>query len=230
HAVVVVADIGVGLDAATRARLVQPFVPGDRSLDRGCGGLGLGLALVKGLVELHGGEVGVFSDGLGTGTRFTLKLPVQEAEVEAAPMLRASAAPQRAGAAARRVLVVEDNEDAADSLREVLEIAGHQVAVAHDGLEGLAKARELFPQIILCDIGLPVMDGYALARALRRDASLSSTFLVALTGYARPEDVRRAHEAGFDRHLAKPPALETLDRVIAETPVRDVVAGAGPGS
>jgi two-component system CheB/CheR fusion protein len=126
----------------------------------------------------------------------------------------------------RRVLVIEDNKDAAGSLVEALELSGHRVAVAFDGEAGVAKAREFRPEVVLCDIGLPAgMDGYAVARALRRDPQNASAYLVALTGYAQPEDQRRALEAGFDMHLAKPPDLATLERVLEQMPAHGTQAG-----
>ncbi len=123
------------------------------------------------------------------------------------------------------MLVVEDNQDAADTLCECLGLTGHRVEVAYDGKEGLAKAREFRPEVVLCDIGLPEVDGFEVARALRQDSTLSAAFLVALTGYARTEDVRRAQLAGFDRHMAKPPDLEALERLIAEAPAHGTAAG-----
>ena len=116
----------------------------------------------------------------------------------------------------KRVLIVEDNKDAADSLQEALQLAGHDAVVAYDGHTGLLKAREYRPEIVICDIGLPEMDGYDFARAIRADAALGEVLLVALTGYAGPEDRRRAREAGFDRHIAKPPSIEELEQVLAD--------------
>jgi CheY-like chemotaxis protein len=122
------------------------------------------------------------------------------------------------GRARRRVLIIEDNADAAESLELVLMIGNHEVAVARDGPTGIAQARQFRPDIVLCDVGLPGMDGYEIARALRADETLRGTFLVALTGYARPEDIQRAADAGFDRHLAKPPDPERLLQQIEEIP------------
>jgi two-component system CheB/CheR fusion protein len=116
------------------------------------------------------------------------------------------------------VLIIEDNLDSASSLREVLELHRHQVEIASSGPEGIAKARELHPEIVLCDIGLPGMDGYEVARAIRSDRSLDGTYLIALSGYASAEDVLRASKNGFDRHIAKPPSLEELERILAEAP------------
>lgn len=214
-AVVEIADDGMGMEALTIGQLFQPFAQADRGLDRSQGGLGLGLALVKGLVDLHGGEVRAHSDGPGRGSRFTVTLPLEQ---RATPEEQATAS--RDEKAERSVLIIEDNLDAAESLGQVLGLAGHHVAIAFNGAEGVAKAHELAPDIVLCDIGLPGgMDGYAVARALRHGAEQSSAFLVALTGYAQPEDQRRALEAGFDAHLAKPPDLEALNQMIARAPV-----------
>jgi two-component system CheB/CheR fusion protein len=119
---------------------------------------------------------------------------------------------------ARRVLVIEDNADTADTMAEALSLVGHDVRKAYDAREGLRQARSFHPEVVFCDIGLPIMDGYALARAFRGEAALKGTYLVALTGYAQPADVQRAIEAGFDRHVAKPPDLDELARVLADAP------------
>jgi len=210
-AVLEVSDTGVGIDAATLERIFEPFAQGDRSLDRSRGGLGLGLALVKGMIELHGGRALAHSDGPGYGARFTLRLPLDE---EAAPALRCAAV-NAAQPIVRRVLVIEDNRDAAESFRDALMLAGHDVTVAYDGATGLANARELAPDVILCDIGLPGdIDGYGVARSLRQDPRGAAVFLVALTGYAQPEDRQLALDAGFDTHVAKPPDLNFLRQLV----------------
>jgi len=211
QAVISVSDTGVGMPPEVLARLFQPFMQADTTLDRSKGGLGLGLALVKGLVELHGGTIDAHSDGLGRGAEFIVRLPLAIEAGAAAEAKRASSKP-----AGRRVLIIEDNIDAADSLREVLEFGEHEIVVAYNGPEGVAKAREFRPEVVLCDIGLPGMDGFDVARAFRADEGLKGTYLVALSGYALPEDVQRAQEAGFDRHLAKPPSLEKIEEVLAD--------------
>ncbi|HTP24571.1 MAG TPA: ATP-binding protein, partial [Anaeromyxobacteraceae bacterium] len=209
RAVVRVADTGVGMAAATLEGLFQPFMQADKTLDRSNGGLGLGLALVKGLVELHGGEVSAHSEGPGKGAEFVVRLPLEEvAEAESKPTEATS------DRHARRVLIIEDNVDAADSLRDALEVGGHQAAVAYNGPDGIAKAREVKPEVLLCDIGLPGMDGYEVAKIFREDEALRGIVRVALSGYALPEDLQRAQEAGFEHHLAKPPSIEKLDELL----------------
>jgi two-component system, chemotaxis family, CheB/CheR fusion protein len=205
-----VIDTGAGMDQAVLRRLFQPFMQADTTLDRTKGGLGLGLALVKGLVEMHGGVVRAHSEGLGRGAEFVIELPLEE---QKAAQLDAPTAP---ATESRRVLIIEDNVDAADSLRELLAFYGHTVEVAYSGLEGFAKAREFGPQVVLCDIGLPGMDGFEIARAFKSDEWLRRITLIALTGYALPEDLQRAADAGFARHVAKPPSPEELQRVLRE--------------
>jgi CheY-like chemotaxis protein/two-component sensor histidine kinase len=212
RAILTVRDTGAGIEPEMLPRLFQAFAQADATLDRSKGGLGLGLALVKGLVEMHGGSVSAASDGPGAGAAFTITLPL---DVTAARTLPAW--PDRGVAAVpRRVLVIEDNEDAANSLREVLELDEHVVDVAYTGREGIEKAQVFHPDVVLCDIGLPEMDGYEVARTIRADPALSRVALVAVSGYAQPEDVETAREAGFDAHLAKPPSIDTLERTLAE--------------
>jgi PAS domain S-box-containing protein len=211
RAEVAVRDTGVGIEAAELARIFQPFAQADRTLARTRGGLGLGLSLVKGIVELHGGSVVARSDGAGRGAEFVISLP-SFADAEASPGVRTRAgAPSR-----RRILIVEDNVDAGDSLADVLRLDGHEVLLARDGRSGLASALDFEPEVVLCDVGLPDLDGYEVARALRAQATLGSCRLVALTGYAQPEDRERARQAGFDHHIAKPPDLEALREVLAD--------------
>jgi signal transduction histidine kinase len=208
--VIRVADNGVGMNAESMSSLFEPFMQAAATLDRSKSGLGIGLALVKGMVELHGGRVDAHSDGPGQGAVFEVRLPLGLGPEKRGPDLsRATTARQH------RILIIEDNHDAAESLREVLEISGHAVLVAHDGHEGLMRARESHPDLIICDIGLPGMDGFQVARAVREDNALKGTLLVALSGYAQPEDLERAHEAGFNHHLAKPPSLEKLEEILS---------------
>jgi PAS domain S-box-containing protein len=211
YAVVAVADTGVGIAEDVLPRVFEPFVQGDGTLDRRQGGLGLGLSLVKGLVEMHGGTVEARSDGPGRGAELSIRLP----------LLAEPPQPERRGprsaprTRSRRVLVVEDNVDAAHTLRDVLQLAGHDVEVVHDGVQGVARARESRPDVVVCDIGLPGKDGYEVARELRATPDLAGVLLVAVTGYALPEDQRRAAAAGFDAHLSKPVAPDDIQRVVA---------------
>jgi two-component system CheB/CheR fusion protein len=210
-----VADTGVGIAPEMLARLFEPFAQADTTLDRSKGGLGLGLALSKGLVELHGGAISAHSPGLGQGAEFVLRLPLA-LEKGAADTPALSRTPVPGGR--RRVLIIEDNIDAADSLREALEFSEHEVEVAYNGPSGIAKARARKPEVVFCDIGLPGMDGFDVARAFRADNALKGAYLVALSGYAQPGDVLRAAEAGFDQHLAKPPSLERLEQTLERVP------------
>jgi two-component system, chemotaxis family, CheB/CheR fusion protein len=197
------------------ADLFRPFTQADRTLDRSAGGLGLGLALVRGLIELHGGEVFMNSAGPGQGTEITLSVPV-----ESAPETLSQEQSQPSRSTARRVLIIEDNADAAESLKEALELDGHHVELASSGPAGLEHARACAPDVVLCDIGLPMMDGYEVARLFRADGALRGVPLVALTGYALAADQKKALDAGFDRHLSKPADLGGLQRILAELPSR----------
>jgi two-component system CheB/CheR fusion protein len=210
RAVVEVADTGIGMEPDMLPRLFQPFAQGERSLARTRGGLGLGLALVKGLVEQHGGTVMGTSEGPGRGARFKLTLPVDD---QPAPAPQLSAAQPVAGRGLK-VLLIEDNVDAADSLAALLDLDGYQVMVSYGAKDGIAKAHAFKPHVLLCDVGLPDMSGYDVARAFRDDAALKDVLLVALTGYAGPEDQHRAAESGFKRHFPKPPDLPALEGLL----------------
>ena len=211
-AVLSVRDTGIGMDADMLARLFEPFSQADRSLARSRGGLGLGLALVKGLAELHGGGVRASSPGAGWGSEFVVRLPLADAGAGAARLAGAAAG----GGPSLRVLIIEDNHDTAESLRLMLTLSGHEAAVAYTGRAGLEAARGFRPEVVLCDIGLPGgMDGYAIARALRADPELFRVVAVALSGYGQEEDQRKARQAGFDHHLTKPARPEELERVLA---------------
>jgi two-component system CheB/CheR fusion protein len=208
-AVLRIRDTGIGMDDKTLSALFVPFMQACQPLDRRGGGLGLGLSLVKMLVELHGGTVAASSEGPNMGTEVMLRLPLAPAPAPAKRvMLQVAASP-------RRVLVIEDNADAAEGLCSALEIAGHVVRVAHDGSSGIAMARAFRPNVIVCDIGLPGMNGYDVARALCADATVTPAVLVALSGYALPQDRERSESAGFAYHLGKPPNLRELQEVIA---------------
>jgi PAS domain S-box-containing protein len=211
EAVITVRDTGIGIEPEMLPWLFETFTQADRSLARSRGGLGLGLALVKGLVELHGGQVRAASAGAGQGAVFTVTLPMS-ALPESAPAPIAPAGPVRA----RRVLIIEDHGDAAHSMRDLLEAFGHTVRVACTGPEGVAAAREFAPEVVLCDLGLPGMSGFEVAAQLRQAPEFARTRLIALSGYGQDEDRRRAREAGFDRHLTKPVEIGTLQPLLDE--------------
>ena len=218
HAVVTVGDNGIGIEPEMLPRLFDVFAQADRTLERTRGGLGLGLSVVKGLIDLHGGQVEAASKGPGRGAEFTVRLPVEATPPTLTDTSTSSAAnattavPSRAGL---RVLVVEDQRDAAASLRMLLEMLGHETRVAYTGPDGVRAAEEWRPDIVLCDIGLPGLDGYGVARELRLNPITAHVRLLALTGYGTDEDRRLTREAGFDLHLTKPVAPEILQDVLA---------------
>jgi len=209
RAEVSVADSGSGIAPDVLPYVFEVFSQAEQSLDRSMGGLGVGLAVVKGLIDLHGGEVTARSEGEGKGAEFTLSLPltsrvpVQEPEAVAA-------------LEGRRILVVEDNPDAAATMRDFLELSGHEVELASSGADGVEAARQFHPEVVLCDIGLPGMDGFAVAAELRRDPTTADAQLIAVTGYGRDEDRRRSKAAGFDLHLTNPVDPAQLRQVIQQ--------------
>ena len=211
---IAVRDNGIGMAPDVAARAFDLFAQAERSSDRASGGLGLGLALVKSLVELHGGTVGCASPGIGMGSTFVVSLPSLDAE-------QGGERPRDQGAAAHglpgalRILVVDDNVDAATMLAMVLEAAGHGVLVEHTPERALRRAREAAPQVCLLDIGLPGMDGTELARRLRAQPETAGAVLVAVTGYGQDSDRDRALEAGFDHHLVKPIDTAGLEALLA---------------
>jgi CheY-like chemotaxis protein len=211
-----VQDTGIGIAPEMLARVFEPFSQAERSLDRTRGGLGLGLALVKGIVELHGGEVRAASRGLGHGATFTIRLPViASPEPDETPAPAAPSAPARL-----RVLVVEDNRDAAETLSDLLGLFGCTVEVTHSGAEAVEVADSFRPEVVLCDLGLPGMDGYQVAAALRRQPATSVARLIAISGYGQEDDRRRSREAGFDLHLTKPIDAEELQRLLQLQPAQ----------
>jgi CheY-like chemotaxis protein len=212
RAVLAVRDTGAGIDPELLPRLFDVFSQDDRSLDRSRGGLGLGLALVKGLVQLHGGEARVASAGRGRGAEFSVLLPACPEPPAVTGLPSAASRPRKR----LRILVVEDNRDSAETLRMLLQMFGHDVTVAHNGTEGVQAAKRLHPEVVLCDIGLPGLDGYGVVGELRRDPETAGARVIAVTGYGAEEDRRRSQEAGFDMHLTKPLDPDALEEVFAE--------------
>jgi PAS domain S-box-containing protein len=210
--VVKVKDTGIGIAPDMREKIFGMFTQADRSLSRADGGLGIGLNLVFRLVELHGGRVQVLSEGPDRGSEFVVRLPV---------VLAPGKGPQREdGEPARpshkyRILVVDDNKDAAKSLAFLLEITGHDARTAHDGLEAVEAARTFCPEVVLLDIGMPKLSGYDACRKIRAETWGEDMVLVAVTGWGQEDDKRRSREAGFDFHLLKPINFPDLERLLA---------------
>ena len=206
-----IADTGAGIDKALLARLFVPFAQGPRGDDGMTGGLGLGLAIARSLVELHGGTIAATSEGRGHGTRVIVTFP---------PALQLSAPPPPPAAerarTSLRVLVVDDNVDAAESLRMILELVGHRARTVYIGRDAIGAAERWQPDVLICDIGLPGgMDGHEVARRFRSHPTLRNAYLIALTGWGQDEDRRRSHEAGFDLHLTKPIDPDDIEAVLA---------------
>jgi signal transduction histidine kinase len=209
--VVAVEDGGIGFSPAAAPRLFDPFVQVNPTLERSAGGLGMGLTIVKRLVELHGGSVEAHSEGAGKGARFVVRLPLAAGAVEPA-----SPARQPGGARRRRIVIVEDNLDIRETLRVMLTMWGHEVTMAGDGRAGVERVLEDRPDVALIDIGLPEMNGYDVARAIRARLPDGRLRLIALTGYGQPADRELALQAGFDAHLLKPVAADVLQRELVE--------------
>ena len=212
HAVIRVRDDGVGIAAEKLPRVFDMFMQGDTAIERANGGLGLGLTLAKSLVEKHGGSVQAFSDGPGRGSEFVVRLPLAQQAVPADAAPPAAAAPSIAG---RRILVVDDNRDAAQTLALLLSLDGGQTRVAHDGHEALDVAAQMQPEVVLLDIGLPKLNGYEVAERMRQQPWGEHITLVALTGWGQEEDRRKSAQAGFDAHLVKPVDYDALLRLLA---------------
>jgi signal transduction histidine kinase/CheY-like chemotaxis protein len=211
-ALVEVRDSGVGMAPRMLPRVFELFTQADATLDRAQGGLGIGLTLVKTLVEMHGGRVGALSEGIGKGSTFRVHLPLSHEDQTANQPAGSAGSPGRRF----RILVVDDNADSAESLAMVLSLAGHETRTAHSGVAGLKVAREFRPEVILLDIGLPSMDGYEVAREIRASYGAQPVTVIAMTGYGSEEDRRKSREAGFDIHLVKPLDLDSLRRTLQE--------------
>jgi CheY-like chemotaxis protein/anti-sigma regulatory factor (Ser/Thr protein kinase) len=207
---VAVADDGDGIPADLLPTMFEPFVQGKQPLDRSVGGLGLGLALCHRLATAHGGTLHATSDGPGKGSTFTIRLPRAAPPDEPAQSSAGASAP----AVRNRVLVIEDQQDARDSLRMLLELDDHVVEAAATGREGVAKFDAFHPDVVLVDIGLPEMNGYEVARAIRSRASGTRVRMIALTGYGQPSDELGSIDAGFDYHVTKPVDYERLKELM----------------
>jgi signal transduction histidine kinase/ActR/RegA family two-component response regulator len=212
EAMIVVRDNGRGISRSLLPKVFDLFVQGERGPDRRDGGLGIGLTLVRTLVELHGGDVEAYSSGPGEGAMFTVRWPLAS-RATATGRIQAVERPIAAGPL--RVLIVDDNMDAAEMLAAVVSALGHEIMLAHDGLDGLKVAREFAPHVALLDIGLPTLDGYELAMRMHAVAECADTRLIAVTGYGRPEDRERSRRAGFMHHLVKPVDFAMLRALLA---------------
>jgi two-component system CheB/CheR fusion protein len=210
-AILRVRDTGIGIAAEMLPRVFDTFVQAERRLDHSTGGLGVGLSLVRRLVELHDGTISVHSEGTGLGTEFTVRLPaLPEQPPCQGPAAQAGDASPDLAAPPRRVLVVDDNVDAANSLAQLLRLQGHQARVAYEGAQALTAITAETPELVILDLGMPTMDGFELARTLRSRPETKDVLMLALTGLAQEEDRRRCSEAGFDGHLLKPVELPAL--------------------
>ena len=212
-----VRDRGIGLTRDQISEVFELFAQVDTSVERARGGLGIGLTLVKQLVEMHGGNIRVDSAGLGQGSCFSITLPLREAPLVEAP--KPSVRPQ-APAGSRRILVLDDNRDAADTLAMMLELLGHDVRRLYDPFEALEEVERFDPDLVFLDIGMPNLSGYELARRLRAQPRGDERVLVAVTGWGQPDDRRRTAEAGFDHHLVKPPDLDIVREICNDTTPR----------
>jgi len=218
EAVIRVRDNGLGIAKETLPYVFDLFTQAEWSLDHSQGGMGIGLALVRRLVDLHGGAIIAHSEGLGQGSEFVVRLPAlpQQTDGQEIPAVEEQMTLNTTGTLSRRVLVVDDNVDAAETLAMIMKLSGHEVQSVHHGLAALEASRTFRPHVVLMDIGLPRMDGYEVARRLRRMPDMSNTLLIALTGYAQDDDRRRSQEAGFNFHLAKPVDSRKLQEIITK--------------
>jgi two-component system CheB/CheR fusion protein len=206
-----VRDNGIGISAQMLPQLFDPFAQADSSLDRGHGGLGIGLTLVRSLAEMHGGTADAASDGVGCGSEFTIRLPRAEQATK-----DVKGQDRQRSRRSRRILIVDDNHDAASTLALVLSFYDHVTKVAHNGSDAISETEQFKPEIVLLDIGLPEMDGYEVARRIRQLRQAREILLIAITGYGQPNDRIRSQEAGFDHHLVKPVDIPQLLRLCSE--------------
>jgi CheY-like chemotaxis protein/two-component sensor histidine kinase len=217
EAVVQFKDSGVGIPSNRLDSIFEMFTQVDRNLENTQGGLGIGLSLVKRLVEMHGGSVEAFSEGPGRGSEFVIRLPVARHKARVEPTIQPAADPDPV-LPRRRVLIVDDDNDSAASLAMLLQVSGQETHTAHDGLEALKAAERLQPDVILLDVGLPKLNGYEVCRQLRQQLWGKRVVIVAVTGWGQDEDREKSMAAGFDAHLVKPPDYAALMRLLAMRP------------
>jgi PAS domain S-box-containing protein len=211
QAVVCVRDSGVGINPENLSRIFEPFMQINSHMDKRSGGLGLGLSIVKAIAQLHGGDAGVYSEGEGMGSSFFIRLPAVKDDTSGGE--ESEPAAEKANL---KVLLIEDNRDYSEMTCELLRFLGHEVVSAADGLEGIEKANEYFPDVIICDIGLPGINGFETARRIREEESIKNVFLVSLTGYAGPQYAVDSEKAGFDMHITKPVDIDALRHIFNE--------------
>jgi CheY-like chemotaxis protein len=209
---VVVKDNGIGIPGESLPSIFDMFSQVDRSIERSTGGLGIGLALVKGLTEMHGGTVVAQSDGVGSGSTFVVTLPTIADESQ---LDDASSSSILSSLTPRRILVVDDSRDGAESLGMMLELAGHEVAIAYDGLEAIERAAQFRPEVILMDVGMPRLNGLDATRRIRQEPWGKTAAIIALTGWGQECDREQSREAGCNGHLVKPVAPADLQRILA---------------
>jgi signal transduction histidine kinase len=209
EAILTVQDTGIGVNPEILPNLFEPYMQADSNLDRSKGGLGLGLTIVKEIVEMHNGSVDVHSEGIGQGTKFTLRLP-------GATIAEQGSKANNLEPRFLKILIIDDIPDITEILCSLIGYLGHKVISASNGPEGITKAKEFKPDVLICDIGLPGMSGYEVARSFRNDNELKDVYLISISGYAQPEDFERSKAAGFYQHLAKPVDLDTLKITLAE--------------
>ena len=212
HALVHVRDNGIGIDPKVRPRLFELFVQDERSIDRSQGGLGIGLALVRHLVDLHGGRIEAQSPGIGQGSDFVVALPLLADAVRSKPSDEAP----RHGASGGRVLLLDDDVDGAESLAVLLKLSGFEVEVAHDLESGLRAAASMVPQVVILDLAIPGADGFQIMRRLRALPALGKTQYIALSGFGSSEDIARSKHAGFVRHFVKPADPDEVQALLTQ--------------
>jgi PAS domain S-box-containing protein len=221
-AVVMIRDNGIGIDAEHMAHVFELFQQVDQSLEKGQGGLGVGLSLARSFVEMHGGRIEARSDGLGRGSAFVVSLPIRDAAVHASRTSAAEPSTLKTGQPSRRILVADDNVDSSFVLATALRAAGHDVQTTHDGLTAVELVESFHPELAILDIGMPRLNGYDAARQIRAQADALRPTLVAITGWGQEEDRRRAFDAGFDRHLTKPVDLRVIQQLIDDLPAPSI--------